>query len=215
MIIVGGFKVFSRKVEDVLIEHPAIATAATIGIPNPERPGSEVVKAYITLDPEKARGKDQEALRDEILDYARQRLAPYEVPKIVEFRDELPLTTVGKIDKKVLRRESGGAGATPWGGGDRRANVRKKVDLACGINGISEERDARIPGHVVDVSSQGMGVEISPPLDEGMEVDAEITVMQFGTTLWVRGKVLTSRDNRVSIRFSGSIPKEIEDLLTL
>jgi hypothetical protein len=60
-----------------------------------------------------------------------------------------------------------------------------------------------------------MGVEISPPLDEGMEVDAEITVMQFGTTLWVRGKVLTSRDNRVAIRFSGSIPKEIEDLLTL
>lgn len=104
MIIVGGFKVFSRKVEEVLSEHPAVQMIATIGTPNPERPGSEVVKAFVALNPEYQSGKDPEAIKDDILAFAKKRLAPYEVPKAVEFRNELPLTAVGKIDKKVLRK---------------------------------------------------------------------------------------------------------------
>ena len=95
---------FSRKVEEVLSEHPAVQMIATIGTPNPERPGSEVVKAFVALNPEYQSGKDPEAIKDDILAFAKKRLAPYEVPKAVEFRNELPLTAVGKIDKKVLRK---------------------------------------------------------------------------------------------------------------
>jgi len=103
MIIVGGFKVFSVKVEDVLSRHPAVDMAAMIGVPNPERPGSEVVKAFIQLNPEYAAG-DKEAVRKDIEKYAKEKLSPYEVPKVIEFMDALPLTAVGKLDKKQLRK---------------------------------------------------------------------------------------------------------------
>ena len=107
MIIVGGFKVFSKKVEDIMTGHPAIEMIATIGVDNPKRPGSEIVTAYITRTAGAA-GRDQAGLKAEIFAYAKEKLAPYEVPKAIEFRDELPLTTVGKIDKKVLRKEARG-----------------------------------------------------------------------------------------------------------
>jgi long-chain acyl-CoA synthetase len=103
MIIVGGFKVFSVKVEDVLSRHPAVEMAAMIGVPNPERPGSELVKAYIQLTPEYAAG-DREAVKKDIDKYAKEKLSPYEVPKVIEFMDALPLTAVGKLDKKRLRK---------------------------------------------------------------------------------------------------------------
>ena len=106
MIIIGGFKVFSKKVEDVLMKHPAIESAATVGIPNPKRPGSELVKAYLTIAPGYAQGKDEEALKADIIKMAGEKLAPYEVPKVIEFRKELPLTAVGKVDKKSLRAEA-------------------------------------------------------------------------------------------------------------
>ncbi len=102
MIIVGGFKVFSKKVEDILTKHPAIDMIATIGIPNEKRPGSELVKAFISMPP----GYKYENIDDvktEILNFATEKLARFEVPKEIEFMDELPMTTVGKIDKKALR----------------------------------------------------------------------------------------------------------------
>jgi len=103
MIIVGGYKVFSTKIEDVLDKHPAIGTMALVGIPNPDRPGSEIVKAYIQLDPSFEFDGNVEALKEEIISFAKEKCAPYEVPKIIEISDELPLTLVGKVDKKVLR----------------------------------------------------------------------------------------------------------------
>src|SRR4030043_1372323 len=106
MIIISGFKVFSKKVEDVLTKHPAIESAATVGIPDLKRPGSELVKAYLTLAPGYAQGKNEETLKAAIIKMAAEKLAPYEVPKIIEFRKELPLTAVGKIDKKSLRAEA-------------------------------------------------------------------------------------------------------------
>jgi len=106
MIIVGGYKVFSRKVEEVLSEHPAIGAVALIGILNPERPGSELVKAYITMKPGYQFDGNEEALKGEILNFAKAKLAPYEIPKTIEIRKELPLTSVGKVDKKVLRKET-------------------------------------------------------------------------------------------------------------
>ena len=103
MIIVGGYKVFSAKVEDTLVKHPAIGMIALIGIPNPDRPGSEIVKAFIQINPDFEFDGNMEALKEYIITFSKENLAPYEVPKLIEFSEELPLTTVGKIDKKVLR----------------------------------------------------------------------------------------------------------------
>ncbi|MFO7794935.1 MAG: AMP-binding protein, partial [Promethearchaeia archaeon] len=105
MIIVGGYKVFSSKVEDVLSKHPAIDMLALVGIPNPDRPGSEIVKAYVQPSPQYI-DKDPEELKEEIISYAKEKCAPYEVPKLIEITKEIPLTAVGKIDKKVLRKEA-------------------------------------------------------------------------------------------------------------
>lgn len=107
MIIVGGYKVFSSKVEEVIVKHPAIDTVALIGVPNPERPGSEIVKAFVLLAPGTL-VDDENVLKNEIQSYLKDKLAPYEIPKIIEFRKELPLTTVGKVDKKELRKQERG-----------------------------------------------------------------------------------------------------------
>ena len=103
MIIVGGYKVFSAKVENGLAKHPAIGMVALIGIPNPERPGSEIVKAFIQINPDFEFDGNTEALKEDIIKFSKENLAPYEVPKLIEFSEELPLTVIGKIDKKVLR----------------------------------------------------------------------------------------------------------------
>ena len=104
MIIVGGFKVFSAKIEDVLSNHPAIGMLALIGVPNPDRPGSEIVKAHIQLDPDFEYDGNEEALKEDITKFAKENCAPYEVPKIIEITEELPLTVIGKVDKKSLRK---------------------------------------------------------------------------------------------------------------
>ncbi len=104
MIIVGGFKVFSAKVENVLSKHPAVGMIALIGTPNPERPGSEIVKAYIQIHPNYEYNGDNEAIREDLIKFAKKNCTPYEVPKIIEIVYELPLTPVGKIDKKTLRK---------------------------------------------------------------------------------------------------------------
>ena len=105
MIIVGGFKVFSSKVEDMLSSHPAVNIIVLIGVPNPERPGSEIVKAYIQLNPGYKNMEDEkkDAFRADFTKFAGMYCAPYEVPKIIEIVDEIPLTAVGKVDKKALR----------------------------------------------------------------------------------------------------------------
>jgi long-chain acyl-CoA synthetase len=208
MIIVSGFKVFSKKVEEVLSEHPSISMIATIGIPNPDRPGSEIVKAYAIVKSEYLTGRDPERIKEDLLNFAADRLAPYEVPKFIEFRDELPLTAVGKIDKKVLRKEAGA-------GKERRRNMRKSVDLPCDVKGSSEGKGSQVTGHVIDVSDEGMGLETEKPLDSGTEVDAHINdVVQFGTTFWVKGYVLGKMGNRMAVRFTEGIPKELKNILS-
>jgi long-chain acyl-CoA synthetase len=108
MINVGGFKVFSSKVEDAIARHPAIGMLALIGVDNPDRPGSEIVKAYVQLDPGYRFSGNRKALKEDIIQFAKEKCAPYEVPKIIEFIDKMPLTAVGKIDKKVLRTPKNG-----------------------------------------------------------------------------------------------------------
>ena len=103
MIIVGGFKVFSSEVEDKLFKHPAIEMCALVGVPNPERPDSEIVKIFIQKS---AAYKDvpDEKVQEEITAFAKEKLAPYKAPKIFEFVDAIPLTSVGKMNKKALRQ---------------------------------------------------------------------------------------------------------------
>jgi long-chain acyl-CoA synthetase len=101
MINVSGNKVYSRVIDDILHEHPAVRTAGVIGIPDPERPGSERVKAFISLKQE-YEGKVTE---QEMIDYLKDKVKPYAVPKYVEFRKDLPLTMVMKLFKRKLREE--------------------------------------------------------------------------------------------------------------
>ncbi len=103
MINVSGFKVFSKKIEDILTGHPAIAQIAFIGVPDPKKPGSEIVKAYLTLDEDYEFHGSEDDLKSGIMAFAKEKLATYEVPKEIEIRKELPLTSVGKLDKKKLR----------------------------------------------------------------------------------------------------------------
>jgi acyl-CoA synthetase (AMP-forming)/AMP-acid ligase II len=102
MLIVGGYKVFSREVEETLYEHPAVKFCAIVGLPNPDRPDSEIVKALIQLD-EASENKDHDSLKKDIADFCTENMAPYKRPKQIVFVDELPLTAVGKVDKKALR----------------------------------------------------------------------------------------------------------------
>jgi acyl-CoA synthetase (AMP-forming)/AMP-acid ligase II len=102
MINVGGYKVFSTEVEHKLSKHPAIELCALLGIRNPDRPGSEIVKLVVETT-KSYRDKPDESHREEILTFAREKLAPYKVPKIVEFMASIPLTSVGKVNKKALR----------------------------------------------------------------------------------------------------------------
>jgi long-chain acyl-CoA synthetase len=103
MLIVGGFKVFSTKVEDIISKHPAVNTVAIIGTPNPERPGSELVKGYFVISSD-YEIENEDKLKRNLTEWMKEKLSPYEVPKIIEIREELPLTLVGKVDKKLLRK---------------------------------------------------------------------------------------------------------------
>ncbi|MFW9937584.1 MAG: long-chain fatty acid--CoA ligase [Candidatus Thorarchaeota archaeon] len=100
MINVSGFKVYPRELEDVLFEYEAIENAAVIGVPDPNIPGSEKVKAYIVL---KDGYTESEEIEANIKEFCRTNVAPYKVPKFIEFRKELPETLVGKVLRKDLK----------------------------------------------------------------------------------------------------------------
>jgi fatty-acyl-CoA synthase len=105
MIVSGGFNVFPREIEDLLAQHPAVSASAVIGVPD-EKWG-EAVKALVVLRP----GVRAEA--DELIALVREHKGAIHAPKTLEFLESLPLTPVGKADKKVLR-------ARYWKGRDRQ-----------------------------------------------------------------------------------------------
>ena len=101
MANVSGNKVYTILVEKVLYEHPGVELAAAVAVPDRERPGSDRVKAFIVLKKDyKNRVKEED-----IVTLCKEKLAAYSVPKYVEFRDELPVSPVGKILKRQLRDE--------------------------------------------------------------------------------------------------------------
>ncbi len=95
MIIRGGFNVYPREVEEVLLTHPAISLAAVIGVPHDSH--GEEVKAFVILKP------GAEATPEEIVEWSRDTMAAYKYPRLVEIVDSLPMTATGKILKRELR----------------------------------------------------------------------------------------------------------------
>ena len=98
MILASGFNIYPREVEEVLYQHPAVAEAAVLGVPDAYR--GETVAAVIVL---KSGYAPAEETRAAIIAYCKKELTPYKVPKIVEFRESLPKTLVGKVLKRELR----------------------------------------------------------------------------------------------------------------
>jgi fatty-acyl-CoA synthase len=104
MIVSGGFNIFPREIEDVLFEHPAVKAAAVIGIPH-EKWGEEV-KAVVVLQ------EGTRATEEELVAFVKERKGSLLAPKTVEFWDHIPLTNLGKVDKKAMR-------AAYWKGRER------------------------------------------------------------------------------------------------
>jgi len=97
MIIAGGFNIYPREVDEVLYQHPKVSEAVTVGIPDEYR--GETVKAFIVA-------RQGESLTEkEVIDFCRTKLAAYKVPKLVEFRESIPKSAVGKILRKALQDE--------------------------------------------------------------------------------------------------------------
>ena len=98
MFKVAGYRVGPSEIENCIVKHPAVANAAVIPIPDETR--GNVVKAFVVLAAGHAADK---ALEEDIQQHVRKFLAPYEYPKEIEFLDALPMTTTGKVQRKVLR----------------------------------------------------------------------------------------------------------------
>lgn len=94
MVIVGGFNVYPREVEEVLYEHPDVVEAAVIGAPDPEQ--GEVVKCFVVR-------KNDTITEAELMEYCKQHLAKYKLPHSIEFIEELPKNTTGKILRRALK----------------------------------------------------------------------------------------------------------------
>ncbi len=100
MIIASGFNVYPREVEEVLFQHPAIAEAAVAGRPDEYR--GETVAAFVVLKPG---FEPSEETRQDIITYCKHELTAYKVPKILEFRENLPKSLIGKVLKRELRTQ--------------------------------------------------------------------------------------------------------------
>ena len=101
MILRGGFNVYPREVEELLLTHPAVSMAAVVGTPD-ERLGEEV-KAFVVRTP------GAQVSEDELVEWCRERLAAYKYPRSVEFREALPMSATGKILKRELKAEPAAA----------------------------------------------------------------------------------------------------------
>ena len=95
MIIAGGYNIYPADVEAVLFEHPKVKEAAVIGVPDQYR--GETVKAFVVLR------EGESATEEEIIEFCRERMAAYRLPRIVEFRDDLPKSMIGKVLRRELR----------------------------------------------------------------------------------------------------------------
>jgi acetyl-CoA synthetase len=101
VITSAGYRIGPGEIEDCLIRHPAVALAAAIGKPDPVR--TEIVKAFVVL---KAGAAASDALAADIQAFVRTRLSAHEYPREVAFIDAMPMTTTGKIIRRLLREQA-------------------------------------------------------------------------------------------------------------
>ena len=101
MVNVSGYKVYTRELDEIIGAHPDVDNAASVGIPDPQRPGSEIVATAVVLKPNVA--KSEETKR-QLTDYIKEKVSPYKVPKTIEFMDQLPTSALGKVLKKELKK---------------------------------------------------------------------------------------------------------------
>ncbi len=102
MFKAAGYRIGPSEIENCLVKHPAVANAAVVPKPDAER--GNLVKAYVVLTEGTLRGAEHDAaLIAELQQHVRGLLAPYEYPKEIEFIDALPMTTTGKVQRRVLR----------------------------------------------------------------------------------------------------------------
>ncbi|WP_245800672.1 AMP-binding enzyme [Natrinema saccharevitans] len=102
MIITSGYRVSPQEVEGAIADHPAVADAAVIGVPDDER--GTVPKAFVVTTDE---DRQTPELKERIGDRVKDGLAPYEYPRTIEFVDELPKTSTGKVRRQTLRERAG------------------------------------------------------------------------------------------------------------
>jgi acetyl-CoA synthetase len=111
MFKAAGYRIGPGEIENCLVKHPAVANAAVV--PKPDADRGALVKAYVVLTPDwqsrRPSGSGQvrfdDEVRRELQAHVRGLLAPYEYPKEIEFIDQLPMTTTGKVQRRVLRLE--------------------------------------------------------------------------------------------------------------
>ena len=111
MILASGYNVYPREIEEVLFEHPDVSEAVAVGVPDEYR--GESVKAFVVRRP------GSTVTETEILAFCLERLAPYKAPKELEFRRELPKSTVGKLLRRVLAEEARAEATAGTGAGTR------------------------------------------------------------------------------------------------
>ncbi|MGH6912463.1 MAG: AMP-binding enzyme [Geminicoccales bacterium] len=98
LILSGGFNVYPRQIEEVIHLHPAVDEVAVCGVPDPHR--GEIVKAYVKLR------QGASVTATELREFLKDKLAPFQMPRQIEFREALPKTLIGKISKKDLIAEA-------------------------------------------------------------------------------------------------------------
>jgi len=96
VVLSSGFNVYPREIDEVMYTNPKVLRACAIGVPDEKR--GESIKLFLVLKP------GETMAEKEVIDYCKERLSPYKVPKYVEFIDELPLTAIGKPDRKALKQ---------------------------------------------------------------------------------------------------------------
>lgn len=101
MALIGGFNVYPAAVENAIKDHPAVLEVGVAAVPHPEKEGQETLKAWVVLKP------DQSVTSEELVKHCESRLAPYEIPRRINFIDELPKTAIGKtLRRELIRMET-------------------------------------------------------------------------------------------------------------
>ncbi|OZI39314.1 AMP-binding protein [Bordetella genomosp. 1] len=140
----SGYRIGPGEIENCLLSHPAVANAAVVPKPDAER--GAVVKAYVVLTPD-FQDRDTAEVTQALQDHVRDRLAPYEYPKEIEYVAELPMTTTGKVQRGVLRRREAERAPVP-----APAAPRTGADTGAGT-GVGTGTGSQAPGRTVDAGA--------------------------------------------------------------